>query len=108
MLYFIIIITVMPLVCIFRHPSLILDKIFAPITLGTHIVASIKPFRKEVRRRSRGRSGVVLALEVTHFLIVPVGMPPIVASARSPPVALWFLLGVLLISTVFIEFFLNR
>jgi hypothetical protein len=51
---------------------------------------------------------VVLALEVTHFLIVPVGMPPILASAGSPPVALLFLLGVLLVSAVFFEFLLNR
>jgi hypothetical protein len=104
MLYLLILITVVPLLCIFRDPSLILDKIFAPIA---PIVASIKPFRKEVRRRSRGRSSVVLALDVTHFRIVSVGMPPIVASTRCPPVALWFLLGVWLISAVFVEFLLN-
>jgi hypothetical protein len=82
--------------------------VFTPIALGTRIVASIQPFRKEVRRRGRRRSNVVLALKVTHFLIVPVGMPPILASAGGPPVALWFLLGVMFISPVFFEFLLNR
>jgi hypothetical protein len=51
---------------------------------------------------------VGLALKVTHFLIVPVGMPPILASAGGPPVALWFLLGGMLKSPVFFEFLLNR
>jgi hypothetical protein len=107
MLY-ILIITVMPLHCVVGLPSLVLDRIFTPIALGTRIVASIEPFRKEVRRRGRRRSSMVLALKVTHFLIVPVGMSPILASAGGPPVALWFLLGVMLKSPVFFEFLLNR
>jgi hypothetical protein len=107
MLY-ILIITVMPRHCVVGLPSLVLDRIFTPIALGTCIVASIKPFRKEVRRRGRRRSSVVLALKVTHFLIVPVGMPPILASAGGPPVALRFLLGVMLKSPIFFEFLLNR
>jgi hypothetical protein len=108
MLY-ILIITVIPLLRVVGFPSLVLDRIFTPIALGTRIiVASIKPFRKEVRRRGRRRSSVVLALKVTHFLIVPVGMPPILASAGGPPVALRFLLGVMLKSPVFFEFLLNR
>jgi hypothetical protein len=52
MLY-ILIITIMPLLCIVGLPSLVLDRIFTPIALGTRIVASIKSFRKEVRRRGR-------------------------------------------------------
>jgi hypothetical protein len=106
MLYILIII-VMPLLCVVGLPSLVLDMVFTPISLGTGIVA-IKPFRKEVRRRGRRRSNVVLALKVTHFLTVPVGLPPILASAGGPPVALWFLLGVRFISPVFFEFLLNR
>jgi hypothetical protein len=104
MLYILFLIAVMPLFCLVGHPS----QIFTPVTVGTRIVVSIKPFRKEVRRRSRGRSGVMLALGFTHFLIVPVSMPPILASAGGPPFALWFRLGVLLISAVFFEFLLNR
>jgi hypothetical protein len=104
MLYIIFLITVMPLFCLVGHPSLI----FTPVALGTRIVASIKSFRKEVRRRSRGRCGVMLALGFTHFLIVPVSMSPILASAGRPPFALWFWLGVLLISSIFFEFLLNR
>jgi len=50
----------------------------------------------------------MMALEVTHFLIVPVGMPSILASAGGPPVALLFWLGVMLISPVFFKFLLNR
>jgi len=106
--YIFIIITVMPLLYFVGLPSLILDKIFTTIALGTGIVARIKPIRKEVRRRSRRRSGVELTLEVTHFLVVPVGMPPILASTGGPPVALLFLLSLLLISTVFFKFLLNR
>jgi uncharacterized membrane protein len=106
--YIFLIITVMPLLYFVGLPSLILHKTFTTVALGTRIVARIKPFRKEVRRRSRRRSGVVLALEVTHFLIVPVRMPPKLASAGGPPVALLFLLDVLLISAVFFEFLLNR
>jgi len=104
----ILIIALVPLVCIVRPPSLILDVVFTPIALRTRIIASIKPFRKEVRRRGRRRGRVMPALEVTHFRIVPVGMPPILASARGPPVALLFLLGVMPTSSVFFEFLLNR
>ena len=50
---------------------------------------------------------MVLVLKVIHFLIVPVGMPPILASARGPPVVLCFLLGMILISSIFFEFLLN-
>jgi hypothetical protein len=84
-----------------------LNEIFTTIALRARIVARIKTLRKEVRRGSRRRGIVVRALDVTHFLIVPVGMPPILASAGGPTVALLFLLGVLLKSTVLFEFLLN-
>jgi len=48
MLY-ILIITVMPLLCVDGLPLLVLDVIFTPIAFGARIVVSIKPFRKEVR-----------------------------------------------------------
>lgn len=65
-MFYTLIITVVPLLSVIGLPSLVLGRIFTPLALGTRIVVSIKPFRKDVRRRDRIRSSVVLALKVTH------------------------------------------
>jgi hypothetical protein len=50
----------------------------------------------------------MLAIVVTRLLLVPVAMPPIVATPRSPTVALLFWFIMLFISPVLFGFLLNR
>jgi len=50
----------------------------------------------------------MLAIEVMYLLLMPVDMPPILASPRGPTVAPLFLVIVLFISPVFFRLLLNR
>jgi hypothetical protein len=50
----------------------------------------------------------MLATEVTRLLLMPVAMSPMVAYPGSPTVALLFLFIILIISSVFFGFLLNR
>jgi hypothetical protein len=95
------------LYCFIRALPRILAEIFTPVAFVTCIIARIESFGKKIRRRSGRRGGMMLAIEVTRFLL-PVDMPPIFAPPRSPTITLLFLRIVLLIGAVFFGFLLNR
>jgi hypothetical protein len=107
MLY-LLLVALMVLLCSVGVASRYLIEIFMPVAFVTRIITRIEPFGKKVRWRGGRRSGVMLATEVTRLLLMPVAMSPMVASPGSPTVTLLFLLIVLIISSVFFGFLLNR
>ena len=63
--------------------------------------------RDEVRRGGRRRGRMVLVPRVTHFLLAPMGGPPI-APARVPWVAFWLLVIILFIGIILVLVLLDR